>query len=223
LRPRLFSMASIRGHQLALIVAKLRQFVCDNDLGASVDGRLCVISLNEAIPYFMMRLSGSVKLRRDLGSGSSDVGAAGLPGFLRPSACRCCSFSASMRRSSSAASLASASSAAIACWIFANRFCLSPAQSGNSSPRLSLPKVLSYALGDQTLKPHVAGSPEQVGADLALLEGCDENAVEPSREAAPDWSCADSRGGDANPRHPASGCRRRRAGPRRRAGVNAGR
>jgi hypothetical protein len=120
-------MASIRGHQLALIVAKLRQFVCNNDLGASVDGRLCVISLNEAIPYFMMRLSGSVKLRRDLGSGSSDVGAAGLPGFLRPSACRCCSFSASMRRSSSAASLASASSAAIACWIFANRFCLSPA------------------------------------------------------------------------------------------------
>ena len=58
-----------------------------------------------------MRLSGSVKLRCALGSGSSDGGAAGLPGFLRPSALRCCSFSASMRRSSSAASLASASGA----------------------------------------------------------------------------------------------------------------
>src|ERR1700751_1281257 len=70
----------------------------------------------------MMRLSGSVKLRCDLGAGSSDGGAAGLPGFLRPSALRCCSFSASMRRSSSAASLASASSAAIASWIFTNLF-----------------------------------------------------------------------------------------------------
>src|ERR1700716_4215924 len=91
----------------------------------------------------MMRLSGSVKLRCDLGSGWSDGGAAGLPGFLRPSAWRCCSFSASMRRSSAAPSLASASSAAIACWIFASRFCLSPAQSGISSPRLSWPKVSS--------------------------------------------------------------------------------
>ena len=42
-----------------------------------------------------MRLSGSVKLRCDLGSGWSDGGAAGLPGFLRLSAWRCCSFSAS--------------------------------------------------------------------------------------------------------------------------------
>src|ERR1700758_999823 len=40
----------------------------------------------------MMRLSGSVKLRCDLGAGWSDGGAAGLPGFLRPSAWRCCSF-----------------------------------------------------------------------------------------------------------------------------------
>src|SRR3954471_14788630 len=40
----------------------------------------------------MMRLSGSVKLRCDLGSGWSDGAAAGLPGFLRPSAWRCCSF-----------------------------------------------------------------------------------------------------------------------------------
>jgi hypothetical protein len=73
----------------------------------------------------VQRISGSVKLRCDLGSGWSDGGAAGLPGFLRPSAWRCCSFSASMRRSSTAASLASASSA---CWIFASRFCLSPEQ-----------------------------------------------------------------------------------------------
>ena len=80
-----------------------------------------------------MRLSGSVKLRCALGSGSSGSGAAGLPGFLRPSALRCCCFSASMRRSSSAASLASASSAAIAFLIFASRFALSLAQSGISS------------------------------------------------------------------------------------------
>src|ERR1019366_245562 len=133
------------GHQLALIVAALRQFVRDNDLGACVDGGLCIIGLNEAV----LRLHdaafriGEVALRCDLGSGWSDGGAAGLPGFLRPSAWRCCCFSASMRRSSSAASLASASSAAIACWIFASRFFLSPAQSGSSSPRLSLPKVSS--------------------------------------------------------------------------------
>lgn len=76
-------------------------------------------------------------------SGSSDGAAAGLPGFLRPAAWRCSSFSASIRRSSCAASLASASSDAIACWILASRFCLSPAQSGISSPRLSLPKVTS--------------------------------------------------------------------------------
>ena len=43
----------------------------------------------------------------------------------------------------SAASLALASSAAIASWIFASRFCLSLAQSGISSPRLSLPKISS--------------------------------------------------------------------------------
>ena len=72
----------------------------------------------------MMRLSGSVKLRCDLGLGSSDGSAAGLPGFLRPSAWRCCSFSASIRRSSS-------------------RCYLPPTQSGISSPRLSLPKVSS--------------------------------------------------------------------------------
>jgi hypothetical protein len=34
------------------------------------------------------------------------------------------------------------------------------------------------ALGDQILKPHVAGSPEQVGADFALPEWRDENAAD---------------------------------------------
>src|SRR4029077_4036080 len=38
-----------QGHQLALIVAALGQFVRDNDLGACVGGGLCVIGLNEAI------------------------------------------------------------------------------------------------------------------------------------------------------------------------------
>ena len=42
-------MASIRGTQLALIVAALRQVVRDNDLGAGIDGGLCIIGLNEAI------------------------------------------------------------------------------------------------------------------------------------------------------------------------------
>ena len=56
--------------------------------------------LGRSLPFdFIMRLSGSVKLRCALGSGSSGSGAAGLPGFLRPSALRCRCFSASMRRS----------------------------------------------------------------------------------------------------------------------------
>src|SRR5258707_424813 len=38
-----------QGHQLALIVATLLQFVRDNDLGACVNGGLCVIGLIEAI------------------------------------------------------------------------------------------------------------------------------------------------------------------------------
>ena len=46
-------------------------------------------------------------------------------------------------------------------------------------------------LRDQPLKPHPAGSLEQVGADLALLEGRHENALGPARGgAAPDLSCA---------------------------------
>jgi len=32
------------------------------------------------------------------------------------------------------------------------------------------------AFAHQTLEPELAGVPEQVGADLALLEGCDEDA-----------------------------------------------
>ena len=113
-----------QGHQLALIVAALRQFVRDNDLGACVDGGLCIVGLNEAI----LRLHdaafriGEVALR--LGIRLVRWRRRRLPGFLRPSAWRCCSFSASMRRSSAAASLASASSAVIACWIFASRFLL---------------------------------------------------------------------------------------------------
>ena len=69
---------------------------------------------------FILLVQGSVKLRCALGPGSSNSGAVGLPGFSRPSALRCYCFSASMWRSSSAASLASASSAAIASWIFAS-------------------------------------------------------------------------------------------------------
>jgi len=45
----------------------------------------------------MMRLSGSVKLRCALGLGSSDGAAAGLPGFLRPSAWRRCRRSSAMK------------------------------------------------------------------------------------------------------------------------------
>src|SRR5580692_2712714 len=41
--------------------------------------------------------------------------------------------------------------------------------------------------------------------------------------AAPDWSCAGSRGEGANPRHRASGCRRHRAAPLRRACASAAR
>src|SRR5262252_7817419 len=83
----------------------------------------------------MMRLSGSVKFFCALGTGSGVGGAAGLPGFLRPSAWRFASASARALVSASAAALASASSSAFAARIFAARFCLSATQSGNSSPR----------------------------------------------------------------------------------------
>jgi len=43
-----------------------------------------------------------------------------------------------------------------------------------------------------------------------------------ARVAAPDWSCAGSTGGGANPRHRASGCRRQSAGLRHRACASAG-
>jgi hypothetical protein len=43
-----------------------------------------------------------------------------------------------------------------------------------------------------------------------------------ARVAAPDWSCAGSRGGAQNPRHRASGCRRHTAGLRHRACASAG-
>jgi hypothetical protein len=40
------------------------------------------------------------------------------------------------------------------------------------------------ALRHQAFEAHVAGGPEQVGADLALLEGRDKDAVRPPREQA---------------------------------------
>ena len=39
----------------ALIAAALRQFVRDNDLGACVDGGLCIIGLNEACLLYTSR------------------------------------------------------------------------------------------------------------------------------------------------------------------------
>src|SRR6201998_3360947 len=71
---------------------------------------------------FMMRLSGSVKFFCAFGSGSSEGGAAGLPGFLRPSASRCFSASARALRSASAAAPPSAPRSALA-----PRVLLSPA------------------------------------------------------------------------------------------------
>ena len=75
-----------------------------------------------------MRLSGSVKFFCAFGSGSSEGGAAGLPGFLRPSASRFWSASVRALRSASAAALASASSSALAARIFSARRFLSPTQ-----------------------------------------------------------------------------------------------
>src|SRR6516162_3583457 len=77
---------------------------------------------------FMMRLSGSVKFFCALGSGSSDGGAAGLPGFLRPSACR--RSSACALALAAAAAFASASNSAFAARIFSTRFFLSATHLG---------------------------------------------------------------------------------------------
>ena len=64
LRPRLFSIASTKGTNLALIAAALREFVRDNDLGLCVDGCLCVIGLDEHFHFdFANAAVGSVKLR----------------------------------------------------------------------------------------------------------------------------------------------------------------
>src|SRR6516165_5588592 len=92
---------------------------------------------------FMMRLSGSVKFFCAFASGSSEGGAAGLPGFLRPSASRFWSASARACRSASAAAFASPSSSALAARIFSARRFLSPTQDGISSPLLSRPKAAS--------------------------------------------------------------------------------
>jgi hypothetical protein len=69
----------------------------------------------------MIRLSGSVKFFCALGSGVVDGGAAGRPGFLRPSASRCCCASAAALSLASAAAFACASSSALACRIFSMR------------------------------------------------------------------------------------------------------
>ena len=71
-----------------------------------------------------MRLSGSVKFFCALGSGLSDGGAAGRPGFLRPSACRRSSAFSCASALAAAAAFASASSSAFAARIFSARFFL---------------------------------------------------------------------------------------------------
>jgi len=141
LRPRLFSMASIRG------TAGLDR--C-RTVSSSCATMIWALRRRRPVHYrparshsfdFMMRLSESVKC----------VATWDLV-FVRrrvpqvcPASCGLrlallCSFSASMRRSSSASELASPPAPPSPDWIFASRFCLSPAQSGSSSPRLSLRK-----------------------------------------------------------------------------------
>ena len=66
-------------------------------------------------------VEAAVKFFCAFGSGSSEGGAAGLTGFLRPSASRFFSASARALRSASAAALASASSSALAARIFSAR------------------------------------------------------------------------------------------------------
>ena len=68
-------------------------------------------------------------------------------------------------------------------------------------------------LRDQPFKPHVAGGAEQVRADLALLEGCDENPIGAARQQPREVGLA-HRQRQARSRHPP-----RPAGRRRRAGL----
>ena len=101
----------------------------------------------------MIRLCGSVKFFCAFGSGSGEGGAAGGPGFLRPSAWRFASASAAAFAFASQAALASASSSACAARILAARRFLSATQAGSSScrrhassmTRLSFPCSLSSA------------------------------------------------------------------------------
>src|SRR5580704_17669764 len=127
-----------------MVIALLRvEPVGDDHLGGRVDRRLRIVALMKPSLVFMMRLSGSVKFFCALGSGSSDGGAAGFPGFLRPSALRRSSASACALTLAAAAAFASASNSAFAARIFSARFFLSATQSGSSSPLLSPPKALS--------------------------------------------------------------------------------
>src|SRR3954464_799901 len=71
-----------------------------------------------------MRLSGSVKLRCVLPSGSADGGAGVLPFFLRPSAMRRSSASARRRVSSAAAAFAAAPHRGLGGGILAHPFLL---------------------------------------------------------------------------------------------------
>ena len=92
------------------------------------DGYLCVIGLDES-PCQPRLHDAAVRIGEDCVAPWDQVRPVVVPPVC-PASCglqRCAAvvFRPRMRRSSSAASLASASSAAIACWIFASRFSLS--------------------------------------------------------------------------------------------------
>src|SRR3984957_20350393 len=89
------------------------------------------------------RLSGSVKLRCVLGSGSFGGGGGPGPERLRFSDLRFSSAARSASAFAAAAAAASASSARLASRILAKRFCLSAIQPGISSPRRLAPWSLS--------------------------------------------------------------------------------
>ena len=129
--------------QVMLIALPGVEAMGDDQLRRRIDRRLRVVALTEPVLDFMKRLSGSVKFFCALGSGSSEGGAAGFPGFLRPSAFCSSSASACALALAAAASLASASNSACAALIFSARFFLSATQSGISSPLLSRPNALS--------------------------------------------------------------------------------
>ena len=100
-----------------MLIALLRvEAVGDDHLRRRVDRRLRIVALDEAVLGFHDAAFGIGEVLCALGSGSSDGGAAGLPGFLRPSACRRSSASACALALAAAAAFASASN-----WAFAAR------------------------------------------------------------------------------------------------------